>query len=96
MWTNFSIIDNAVQEMIDLVNESVFPTDDMTLRPPIIPPGMIIFGNQDIMKTLGLFGFFTHPEDLQFVQTLQVETYAAFLSIDLEAVVVLASSSKTR
>ena len=64
MGSNFLIVHNAVQEVIDLVDEGMLPANDMPMRPPILPPGVVSFRDQDIVEALGLFRFFIDPEYL--------------------------------
>ena len=42
---NFFIVHNAIQEMIDLMDEGVLPANDMPVRPPVLPPGMVTLGH---------------------------------------------------
>jgi hypothetical protein len=66
------VIDDGIQQVGDLMDESVFPSDHMTLRPPIFPERMEGLGNQDVMETLGFFGLVVLPKDLDFVEALEV------------------------
>jgi len=63
MRANFLVVNDAVQEVIDLVDESMLPANDMPPRPPVFPPGVVFFSDQDIVEALSLFGFLIYPED---------------------------------
>ena len=86
------ILNDAVQQVCNLMNKEMFPSDDMTVRPPVFPPGVIGFGNKYIMESLGLLGFFFNPKDLQLIHPLQVEKDGSFLSVNLQNLMILPAS----
>lgn len=78
------VVGNAVEQVGDLVDKGVFPADHVSLGPPIFPPGMVGFADQDVVEALGFFGLFANPEDVEFVEALQVKADAAFFAVDLQ------------
>ena len=77
------------------MHKGMFPADHVPLGPPVLPPGVGRLRYKHIAETLGLRRFVAYPEDLQLVQTFQVEDDARLLGIDLQALTVLAPSRKT-
>ena len=62
------------QEMMDLVDEGVFPADHVTRRPPVLHEGMRCFSDQDGAEPVaGSLGVGVVKGDLQFVQALQLK-----------------------
>ena len=94
MRANFPVVDNAVQEMVDLMDESVLPADDMPVRPPVLPPGVMSFCDQHVVEALGFFGFLIHPEDLQLIHPFQVELDRTVLTVDLDDMMILATCAE--
>ena len=44
------VVDNGIQQVMDLVDEGVLPADDVAVRPPMLPEGVIRLGDEDIGK----------------------------------------------
>ena len=78
------VIDNRAEKVMEFVDEAVFPADDMPMRPPVFPVGMMGFSNKHIMEALGCIWLFTLPEDVQFIQPFEVELDGAVFGIDFK------------
>src|SRR5207248_5816230 len=50
--SDLAIVDNRIQQVIDLVDEGMFPADDMSLGPPVLPPRVKRLADQHIGKAL--------------------------------------------
>ena len=90
------VVHDGVKEMMEFVHEAVFPADDMAMRPPILPVGMMRFGHQHIVETLRGVRLFALPVDVEFVQPLEIELNRAIFGIDLEGIEILASLPESR
>ena len=93
-WRYCLVVDDAVKHVGDFVNKRVLPANDVTLWPPVFPPGMMWLGNEYIVETLGRVWCIVHPIHFQFAQTFQVKADAALFAVDLQHFVVFASGSK--
>src|SRR5215212_1220706 len=77
--------------MVDFMDERMLPADNVPLRPPILPPGMIRLADENIGETLCFARLTAFPVDFQFVEAFQVETNAALFGVDLERIEILAA-----
>ena len=95
MRADWLVVGDGVEQVGDFVHEGVLPTDDVTLRPPVLPPGVVGLGNKYLVPTFGFFDIFAHPEHFQLVHAFQIEANTALLAIDLEVIGVFAPGGET-
>ena len=88
------VIDDAVEQMGDLMDKGVLPANHMPLWPPIFPPRVERFRDKHILEPLGLLGLFADPEDFHFVHAFKIEGDRALFAVDLKAVAILAATGK--
>lgn len=56
------VVDDAVEQVGEFVDEGVFPANDVTGRPPIFQPRVLRLGDENVGKPLRSVGFAAHPE----------------------------------
>src|SRR5262249_40414743 len=84
---------DGVEQVVNCVRERVLVADDVTRRPPRADVRMRRVGRQDGSEAAVRAFLFIN---LQLVHPFEVEDYAPFASVDLEAVVVLAARGEAR
>ena len=67
------VIDDRLEEVMEFVNEAMFPADDMPLRPPVFPIGMVRLRHQNIVESLRRIRALALPKHIQFVETFEIE-----------------------
>ena len=72
------------------MDERVLPSNDVTLRPPMLPERVIALGDQDVSKALGILRIVVWKVHFQVIHVLQVERDRPEFTVDLEHVMVLA------
>ena len=85
MWPHVAVLGNAGEQVMDLVNHGVLPSDDVAVRPPVLPERVGSLGDEHGAKPLCLSPWPRAGEvHLEFVEALQVERDRALGAVDLK------------
>jgi len=89
------IIGYRVEEVIYFMDECVFPSDHVSMRPPFIIEWVYALGHQYVLKPSPIQWILIRV-DLELVKSLEVEDYRSFGSVDLNPFIVLPPSAESR
>src|SRR5688500_2094382 len=94
VWGNAFVIDDGVKQVVNFMNKSVFPADDVPVRPPVRPEGVVAFADQYAMEALRFFWLLTYPEHFHLIHAFQVKADTAFFAVDFKTVGVFVTACK--